>query len=134
MKSSSPDIELGLQQPPLDGYAEVSEFIAGDPDNETFVFRRFHKTSARNLLYLQAEILELERRQEEYDREQADMELAQAGRRWETFARNAKIPDREGEQLRMELAREIRVKIKEYRTLFRGSYYWKADHGYVRCR
>ncbi len=41
--------------PPLnEGFAQVAEWVALDPDNELFVFRKFDKLAVRNLLYLQA--------------------------------------------------------------------------------
>lgn len=117
-RSFSQDIELGVvREAWRDGYAAVAAFIARDPDNETFIYRKFDQLSARNLLYLQSELIDLEKRLEEYDRETAksgDMELKQSARKWETFTKNAIIQDEE--RKRMELVKDIRAKVKEYRT------------------
>jgi hypothetical protein len=43
-----------------DGYPALADFIAQDPDHETFVFRRFKGLSARNILNLQGELIALE--------------------------------------------------------------------------
>jgi hypothetical protein len=114
---SSADIELGaLPAVDRDGYRAVAAWIARDPDNETFIYRRFDQLSARNLLYLQSELLALERRLEQLDTEtakSADMELKDSARRWEIFSKNAE--NRVEERARMDLVFEIRAKIKEYR-------------------
>jgi hypothetical protein len=114
---SSADIELGaLPAVDRDGYRTVAAWIARDPDNETFIYRRFDQLSARNLLYLQSEVLVLERRLERLDAEtakSADMELKDSARRWEIFSKNAE--NRVEERARMDLVFEIRAKIKEYR-------------------
>jgi hypothetical protein len=58
------DIEVGRRNArPLDGYPSLAEFIASDPDHTSLVFRRFDKLAARNLLYLQSELAELEAKQ-----------------------------------------------------------------------
>ena len=43
-----------------DGYATVAISLAEDPDKETYVFRRFDRLTARNLLNLQGELLVLQ--------------------------------------------------------------------------
>jgi len=45
---------------PLDGFPSLANFIASDTDRTSLVFRRFDKLAARNLLYLQSELTELE--------------------------------------------------------------------------
>lgn len=42
------------------GYATAASLIAQDPDKETYVFRRFDRLTARNLLNLQGELLALQ--------------------------------------------------------------------------
>jgi hypothetical protein len=116
-RPSSADIELGaLPAVDRDGYRAVAAWISRDPDNETFIYRRFDQLSARNLLYLQSELLALERHLERLDAEtakSADMELKDSARRWEIFSKNAE--NRVEERARMNLVIEIRAKIKEYR-------------------
>ncbi len=87
-----------------------------DPDNESFIYRKFDKLSARNLLNLQSELIDLESKLEKFDTESRssnDQVLKQSTRKWETFVKNSK--EREQERMRMELSKEIRVKLREYR-------------------
>ncbi|KAH8784635.1 hypothetical protein BGZ57DRAFT_940407 [Hyaloscypha finlandica] len=98
-----------------DGYPAVAAWMAKDPDSESFVYRKFDKLSARNLLNLQSELIDLESRQEKFDEESRnsnDQVLKQSNRKWETFAKNAVV--REQERQRMELNKEIRAKLREY--------------------
>lgn len=46
------------------GYPSLAEFIASDTDKSTCIYRRFDRLSARNLLYLQSELVELEAEQD----------------------------------------------------------------------
>ena len=55
------------------GYPSLAAWIVRDPDNETFVFRKFDRLSARNLLRLQYHMIELET---EIDSMDCDMVLA----------------------------------------------------------
>ena len=43
------------------GYTAAAAWIASDPDNEALVFRKFNGLAALNLLYMQSEIIEIER-------------------------------------------------------------------------
>ena len=115
--SSKPDPELVA--PHLSGYSSFSALIATDPDLQ--IYRRFNKLSARNILYLQSEILEAERRLEEFDEVDMKDSLGPGGldvmlstRCWEAFARKAKAGN-ERERERMELIKQIRELVKEYR-------------------
>jgi hypothetical protein len=55
------DVETGRDQMrPLDGYPSLADFIASDPDRTSLVFRRFDRLAARNILYLQSELADLE--------------------------------------------------------------------------
>ena len=112
------DIEPASSHPTpprlLEGYPTFAEFIARD--NDATIYRKFESLSARNLLYKQSELHELERRLEELDWEDArdiDNEEAQQGARlWEHFRNdtNARAI------LRRELQEKIETKIKAYRT------------------
>ncbi|KAF2804458.1 uncharacterized protein BDZ99DRAFT_397802 [Mytilinidion resinicola] len=114
--SSSADIELGrLSSRDRDGYRAVAAWIARDPDNETFIYHRFDQLSARNLLYLQSELLALEHSLAQLDAQAAnaqDLDLKDSARRWEAFSKNAEIRDEERE--RMDIVIQIREKMKEY--------------------
>ena len=116
----SPDIELAIPRAlraPRDGYPALAAWIAHDPDNESYVFRKFDRLSARNLLYLQSQLIALEGtldRLDEETQESQDMELRLSAQRWETFEKNAEDPNRP-ESPRMELTKVLQKKIKEYR-------------------
>ena len=114
------DIELASSPPNstriLEGYPSFAEFIA--KDNDATIYRKFENLSARNLLYKQSELHELERKLEELDWEDArdiDDEEAQRGARlWKHFQNDMS----ERAILRRELQEKIEVKIKAYRMSF----------------
>jgi hypothetical protein len=62
------DIEQGRYHDPvrLDGFPALAHFIGEDPDAE--IFRRFSRLGARNLLYLQSIVGELEKKLDEFDK------------------------------------------------------------------
>jgi hypothetical protein len=67
-------------------------------------------------LNLQSELIDLESKLEKFDAEartSEDQVLKQSTRKWETFVKNA--AEREQEGKRMELNKEIRAKLREYR-------------------
>jgi len=108
------DIELGHIR---DGYPTLAAWIGRDPDNETFVFRKFDRLSARNLLHLQCQLIQLEDEIDKLDeeaRKSSDLNARQASRRWETLKELATDPAR-SEKARLDKADELAVKIKEYR-------------------
>ena len=72
MAESEPD-----RWEPTDGFPAVAEFMARDPDHETYVFRKFKRLTGRTLLHLQSELIDLEQQLEDLDRDAArspDME------------------------------------------------------------
>ena len=99
-QTASQDIEIGASpEARRDGYSAVAAWIARDPDNETFIFRKFDRLSARNLLYLQSELFALEEKLEQFDRETAesnDIDLKQSARKWDIFATKRKCETRSG--------------------------------------
>lgn len=101
----------------LNGYPSLANFIATDKDHSTAIYRRFDRLSARNLLHLQSELCELEARQDKLDAEDFRGTIEQKGvlSNWAVFCAKASQPENEREKLRMDLAKEIREKIKEYR-------------------
>jgi len=108
------DIELGHIR---DGYPTLAAWIGRDPDNETFVFRKFDRLSARNLLHLQCQLIQLEDEIDKLDeeaRKSSDLNARQASRRWEKLKELATDPAR-SEKARLDKADELAVKIKEYR-------------------
>ncbi|KAL6693083.1 hypothetical protein J3F84DRAFT_351062 [Trichoderma pleuroticola] len=98
------------------GFAQVARWIALDPDKETSIYRKFNELAARNLLYLQSELLALENELDQLDRSDAksdDMDLADAIMTWETLERQYTAGN-ENARVRMDLMVKIRAKIKEY--------------------
>ncbi|KAF2242886.1 hypothetical protein BU26DRAFT_534434 [Trematosphaeria pertusa] len=116
--NGSSTVEKG---PPFrDGYPSLAAWIARDPDSESYVFRKFDRLSARNLLNLQSHLIELERRIEDWDddaRRSQNFDVRQSLRRWETFeelAKDAQRPEHARIQEKMKLEAELREKIREY--------------------
>jgi hypothetical protein len=108
-------VELGHVR---DGYPALAAWIACDPDNESFVFRKFDRLSARNLLHFQSQLTQLEREIDELDdaaRKSADGTQRETLRRWEDFLELAKDSTRP-ERRRMKKVDELRVVVKEYRA------------------
>jgi hypothetical protein len=100
----------------ISGYPSLAKFIASDRDQSTFLFRRFDRLSARNLLYLQAELAELEERQAAFDKEDfgKDPDKKQSARNWNTLRKKASEADCIDEKERFKLVFEIRDKLKTY--------------------
>lgn len=101
----------------LEGFSNVARWIALDRDGESLIYREFREVTARNLLYLQCELLDIERQLKERDKIDAnslDMELKDAARTWETLKSQYK-DGKEEAKTHMNLIMEMRVKLKEYR-------------------
>lgn len=116
-----------IQQGPL-GFAALSSLMASDGDQELLIFRRFDDISARNLLYLQCELLSIEDRLKKWDRNvlrSRNTKLEEVAYRWEEMVKQAKEGKDEAKEM-MELVYQLRSKIKEYRKsahdLLLGSY------------
>lgn len=102
--------------PTAEGFIAVAAKIAADPDKSTTIYRRFDALSARNLLFYQAELGELEDLQIQYDAEDQrarDPASIECKHDWEAFADHAKEEGRE--RKKMELAMKIRVTLEKYR-------------------
>ena len=100
------------------GYPSLAAFIASDCDKSTAIYRRFDRLSARNLLYLQSELLELEARQDALDAEDSRglIEDKESSRNWQSLQRKAAEPGNTRQKERVEVLKEIRKLMKEYRT------------------
>ncbi|OJJ61040.1 hypothetical protein ASPSYDRAFT_29548 [Aspergillus sydowii CBS 593.65] len=99
-----------------EGFANVARWLSLDRDNEAFIYRRFNELSARNILYLQCELLDLEKKLNELDKKDVtsdDMDLKDVARTWETFIQRFEEGNSEA-VVRMELITKLRAKIKEY--------------------
>ena len=103
----------------IKGYPSLAVFIASDRDKSTAIYRRFDRLSARNLLYLQSELVELEARCDRYDAEDAEdfgrpTDEKETASNWVKFKEKAAETGNIREKNRMETALEIRAKLKEY--------------------
>lgn len=113
-----PEIENRSFKRYLTGYPSLAAFIASDKDKSTAICRRFDRLAARNLLHLQSELAELEARQDAFDEEDylhGTTEQKGVLSNWREFCRKAAEANNHREKERMDLALEIREKIKEYR-------------------
>src|ERR1700744_555279 len=113
----------------LSGFGSFAHFLASDHDHSTAVYKSFNKLAARDLLYYQAELLELEALQDQYDREDANeahkadclspqwLQIRQNARDWAAFKQSAQESTSQGLRWkkRMDLALKIRGTLKEYR-------------------
>lgn len=79
----------------LGGYPSLAAFIASDRDKSAAIFKRFDRLAARNLLYLQSELAELEVQLDKFDAEDRKCpEKFQSARNWQAFEKLAEInPD-----------------------------------------
>src|ERR1700761_6551067 len=112
------DVELN-QLEPTDGFPAVAAFIARDPAHETYVFRKFKRLTARTLLHLQSELVDLEHRLDRLDEEAAkssDIQLRRSMRNWEAFKTNAESRD-PIEGARKRLFDEIESTLRRYHEL-----------------
>ncbi|KAK1850353.1 hypothetical protein CCHR01_06978 [Colletotrichum chrysophilum] len=105
------------------GYLTAASWLARDVDNETLIFRKFDTLSAANLLYMQSEILELEKRLEHMHLitvQSDDMDLRDAASTWETLieqSRAGATSFRQDAKARMDLIRELRERLREYHEM-----------------
>lgn len=130
------DIELAQACAPavsstsrLTGYPSFADFIAADAD--AAIYRKYERLSARNLLYLQSALHELEGNLEKLDaedvkeRESRDQEAEKRARRWPDYARG----DDEKARRHRQLQEEIGIKLKAYRECS-----WKCWEGHQKLK
>ncbi|RSL41849.1 hypothetical protein CEP54_015687 [Fusarium duplospermum] len=99
------------------GFPALAKRIAINPDYEAFIFRKFDRLSARNLLHLESRLTYLEWKLDQADAQASnaqDNETLRSLRTWEAFEENAKDATRT-EYTRMKIAEEIRETLKDYR-------------------
>lgn len=118
MTSSTQSPDLEKQPRPRAGYISLAAWIARDPDNETYVFRKFNRLSAKNLLNLQNELLSLECRIDSMEQEmllagESDPKQKRTILCWEAFERYAESLT-QLEERKKSLETELKGKIKEY--------------------
>lgn len=89
-----------------DGYAAVAAWIARDPDNKTYIYRKFDRLSARNLLHLQSQLIALEAEVNTHDTAyRSSFEKRRVARIWERYREDAAV---------INLAEDLKSEIKEY--------------------
>jgi len=103
------------QTHPLPGFPFLSEFIASDADHSPAMFKRFGRLSARNLLYMQSELAELDAQQEAYDREDfgATLSEKESMYNWRMFKQRS-LEGTERDRKRMELAERTSHVLRSY--------------------
>lgn len=97
----------------MKGFPSLAAFIASDADKSTLIFNRFDTLAARNLLYMQEELGELQAELAAIDVEDGlDRDSKKAARSWKEFKKRG-----ESQPRRMELIKEIRSLTREYREI-----------------
>lgn len=89
-----------------------------DLGNETSIYRKFSDLAARNLLYLQSELLALKKQLDELDRKDnfnSYLTLEDSTTVWETLMQLSDNGNTQS-QARMDLIMKLRAKLKEYRS------------------
>lgn len=73
------------------GYPRFAAFISEDKDKSSTIYRRFERLAARNLLYLESELAELEAKQDELDEsyQKESSEIKMTARSWKELRRQA---------------------------------------------
>jgi hypothetical protein len=73
------------------GYPRFAAFISEDKDKSSTIYRRFERLAARNLLYLESELAELEAKQDEMDEayQTESPEFKMTARSWKALRREA---------------------------------------------
>ncbi len=113
------DIEMrSPRKKSVNGYPSLAAFIASDKDHSTSIYRSYHRLTSRNLLYLEAELFELERQQDELDDKdfKGDLKAKEYVRDWEMLSSDDDSRCIE----RRKLLIRVRAKIKEYRECNRN--------------
>src|SRR5450432_4230836 len=92
-KKSTADAEVSRR--PWDeyqmGYPRFAAFIAEDKDKSSTIYRRFERLAARNLLYLESELAELEKKQDDMDEDyqREPHESTKSSRSWKALREEA---------------------------------------------
>jgi len=114
----------------VNGYPSLAAFIASDKEQSASVYRSYRRLTSRNLLYLEAELFELERQLDEFDEEDlrnGDLTAKQFARDWSTLSTS----DDPRCVKRRKLMRRTRAKIKEYRKQFWNAELWGNKSLYI---
>jgi hypothetical protein len=104
--------EMGIRR---DGYPALAEWVARDPDHETFIFRRFDTLAARNLLNLQSELVVIENKLDRIDRD-SRLRLDAGLMCWETFMEEVEDQDDQSKaKERKRLYDKLERRLRDYR-------------------
>jgi hypothetical protein len=104
----------------LGGFAQVARWVARDSDDEASIYRKFGELSARNLFYIQAELLVLEKQLRDIDEgdalkiANADFDAIDLASTWEVLVEKSTAGNKDACD-RMKLVMTVREKLKEYR-------------------
>ena len=106
------------------GFGSLADLVANDEDHAAAIYKRFDRLAARDLLYYQSELAELQAQQNEYDREDSKAiaefsddwhGVRRNAQDWSTFKKSADDNLDDGRwRKRMQLATKIRKMLKEY--------------------
>ncbi|OQV07876.1 hypothetical protein CLAIMM_12235 [Cladophialophora immunda] len=114
----------------IDGYRGLARFMIRDKDRSPCIFRRFDELGVRNLLYLQSELLEIEKRLEELDiaHIQAPLNVKADLRDWKGMSVKHDVdqPSRSQIQERIDLVLRLRYMIREYQEMLVLGYKLRA--------
>jgi hypothetical protein len=136
------DFDAPKQGPHYDyvtGFGSLASFMASDVDHSPILFRRFDKLAARDLIYYQSQLVQLQAEQDELDiQDRKDIDSTESGREehfntirdclqdWKSFE-NAAVhtpstaqgpttrPSCRSWKKRMDLAMKTRTTLKDYR-------------------
>jgi hypothetical protein len=114
-QSSSTPLTIAsmAQIPTMNGYSKLASLMGSHP--ELAIFRRFGTLNAQNLLYLQAELVHLERKLQRCvasDIASGHADRIIYDRHWQSLTESGSRPDGDPEQ--WETALKIRKLLKEY--------------------
>jgi hypothetical protein len=115
--STGEDVERGTPAPLKNprGFPGLVELVAQDRDQETYVFRKFSKLTAWNLIYKQTELASYEREVETIEATLArDGQSGSMARSWKKFHEEAQKTGTSAHQMK-ELSDKISRKLSEYR-------------------
>lgn len=114
----------GFPRQPAEGYDRLGRLMGRHP--ETTAFRRFGELAAEDLLYRQAELVELERSLREYQK--ADKESGNKTRQgyalsWNRIQASSEEDAQSGHNSsQLETILEIREKLERYRKFLQGDF------------
>jgi hypothetical protein len=116
MAANDGDIEMDAAEDEpkafVAGFPSLAGFIARDEDRATSIFRSFRRISTRNLLFMEAELADLEERLDALDKQDR-----REGINGMKFARSWKLmseSDHPRQVRKKELIQKIRMLVKEY--------------------